>query len=73
MNYLAGETGGFVATASAENLQAKYHDIERDLRAQYAIRYQIAALGEHNQWRKVRVLLKSPKLTARTIHGYFAP
>jgi VWFA-related protein len=73
MKYLAGETGGFVATASAENLQAKYHDIEKDLRAQYAIRYQIANLGEHNQWRKVRVLLKSPKLTARTIHGYFAP
>ena len=73
MKYLAGETGGFVATASAENLQAKYHDIEKDLRAQYAIRYQIANLGEHNQWRRVRVLLKSPKLTARTIHGYFAP
>ena len=73
MKYLAGETGGFVATASAENLQAKYHDIEKDLRAQYAIRYQISDLGEHNQWRKVRVLLKSPKLTARTIRGYFAP
>jgi VWFA-related protein len=73
MNYLAGETGGFVVTASATNLQAKYHDIEKDLRAQYAIRYQITDLGEHNQWRKVRVLLKSPKLTARTIRGYFAP
>jgi VWFA-related protein len=73
MKYLAGQTGGFVATASAENLQAKYHDIEKDLRAQYAIRYQIADLSGHNQWRKVRVLLKSPKLTARTIHGYFAP
>jgi Ca-activated chloride channel family protein len=73
MNYLAGQTGGFVVTASAENLQAKYRDIEKDLRAQYAILYQIADLGEHNQWRKVRVLLKSPKLTARTIRGYFAP
>ena len=28
MNYLAGETGGFLVTASAENLQDKYHDID---------------------------------------------
>lgn len=73
LNYLAGETGGFVATASSQNLQAKYGDIEKDLRAQYAIRYQIAAFGKPNQWRKVHVMLKSPKLTARTIRGYFAP
>ncbi|HEY6843146.1 MAG TPA: VWA domain-containing protein [Thermoanaerobaculia bacterium] len=73
MNYLAGETGGFLVTASAENLQAKYGDIEKDLRAQYAILYQISDLVKHNEWRKVRVMLNSPKLTARTIHGYFAP
>jgi Ca-activated chloride channel family protein len=73
MNYLAGETGGFLVTASAENLQAKYTAIERDLRAQYAILYQITDLAKHNEWRKVRVVLKSPKLTARTIRGYFTP
>lgn len=73
MNYLAGQTGGFLVTASAENLQAKYGDIEKDLRAQYAILYQISDLVKHNEWRKVNVMLKSPKLTARTIHGYFAP
>lgn len=73
LTYLSGETGGFVATASAQNLQAKYGDIEKDLRAQYAIRYQIAGFGKPNQWRKVRVTLNSPKLTARTIRGYFAP
>jgi Ca-activated chloride channel homolog len=73
MNYLAGETGGFLVTASAENLQAKYHDIEKDLRAQYAILYQIGGLAKHNEWRNVRVVLNSPKLTARTIRGYFAP
>ena len=43
------------------------------LRAQYAILYQISDLVKHNEWRKVHVMLKSPKLTARTIHGYFAP
>jgi hypothetical protein len=71
MNYLAGETGGFLVTASAENLQAKYSAIERDLRAQYAILYQISDLAKHNEWRKVRVVLRSPKLTARTSRGYF--
>jgi len=73
MNYLAGETGGFLVTASAENLQAKYSDIEKDLRAQYAILYQISDLARHNEWRRIRVVLNSPKLTARTIHGYFTP
>ena len=73
MNYLSGETGGFLVTASAENLQAKYGAIEKDLRAQYAILYQISDLVKHNEWRKVHVMLNSPKLTARTIRGYFAP
>lgn len=73
LQYLAGETGGFLITASAENLQAKYADIEKDLRAQYAITYQVTDLPHHNQWRKVHVMLKTPQLTARTIRGYFAP
>lgn len=73
MKYLAGETGGFTVTASAENLQAKYGDIEKDLRAQYAILYKIVDYAKKNQWRNVHVTLKSPKLTARTIRGYFAP
>ena len=61
-----------MATASSQNLQARYGDIEKDLRAQYAIRYQITDFAKRNEWRKVRVVLNSPKLTARTIHGYFA-
>ena len=73
LTYLSGETGGFVATASAQNLTAKYGDIEKDLRTQYAIRYQISDFAKRNEWRKVRVVLKTPKLTARTIGGYFAP
>lgn len=73
LNYLAGETGGFLVTATAENLGQKYGAIEKDLRAQYAILYQISDLARHNQWRRVRVLMNSPKLIARTIRGYFAP
>jgi Ca-activated chloride channel family protein len=70
---LAAETGGFVATATEKNLTAKYHEIEKDLRAQFAIRYQITDYAKPNEWRRVRVLLGSPKMTARTIRGYFAP
>jgi hypothetical protein len=48
-------------------------NIEKDLRAQYAILYQISDLAKHNEWRKIRVVLNSPKLTTRTIRGYFTP
>lgn len=70
---LAVETGGFVATATEGTLQAKYHEIEKDLRAQFAIRYQITDFTRQKEWRHIRVLLRSPKLTARTIRGYFTP
>jgi len=73
MTFLASETGGFVARATPETLVAKYTDIEKDLRAQFAITYQVTSFAKHNEWRTVRVLLNSPKLTARTIGGYFAP
>jgi Ca-activated chloride channel family protein len=74
MKFLAGQTGGFVALAASEqNLQARYGEIEKDLRAQFAIRYQVTDYAKRNEWRRVRVVLASPKLTARTIRGYFAP
>jgi Ca-activated chloride channel family protein len=73
LRFLAGETGGFVATATQQNLLAKYEAIEKDLRAQFAIKYQVSDFGKANQYRRVRVLLDSPKMTARTIKGYFTP
>jgi len=73
LRYLAGETGGFVATATQQNLMSKYEAIEKDLRAQFAIKYQVADFGRANEWRAVRVVIDSPKLTARTIKGYFSP
>ena len=73
MNYLAGQTGGFVVTASQRNLQAKYTEIEKDLRAQYAILYQVTDFARRNEWRKIKVTLKTPQLNVRTIRGYFAP
>lgn len=73
MKYLANQTGGFMVAANNTNLQQKYNDIEKDLRAQYAILYQITDFAKKNEWRKIHVQLNSPKLTARTIRGYFAP
>lgn len=73
MRYLTAQTGGFVAVATKMNLQAKYREIEKDLRAQFAILYQVTDYAKPNEWRRVRVTLSSPKLTARTIRGYFAP
>lgn len=73
LRYLAAETGGFVATATQQNLLAKYEDIEKDLRAQFAIKYQVSDFGKSNQYRRVRVVMDSPKLEARTIKGYFTP
>jgi Ca-activated chloride channel homolog len=73
LRYLASQTGGFVATATEQNLMAKYTEIEKDLRAQFAITYQVSDFGKSNEWRPVHVVVNSPKLTARTIKGYFTP
>ena len=73
LRHLAAQTGGFVATATQQNLMAKYGEIEKDLRAQFAITYQVSDFGKSNEWRKVNVVVNSPKLTARTIKGYFTP
>src|SRR2546423_15635840 len=73
LRFIASETGGFVATASQQNLAAKYSEIEKDLRAQFAITYQVTDFAKHNEWRKVRVVMNSTKLTARTIGGGFPP
>jgi Ca-activated chloride channel homolog len=73
LRFLAAQTGGFVATATQQNLMAKYEAIEKDLRAQFAIKYQVSDLGKSNEWRPVRVTVNSSQLTARTIKGYFTP
>lgn len=73
LSFLAAETGGFIATATQQNLMARYEAIEKDLRAQFAIKYQVSDFGKANQYRRVQVVLDSPKLTARTIKGYFTP
>lgn len=73
LRHLSAQTGGFTVVASPETLRAKYGEIERDLRAQFAILYQVTDFVRAKEWRRVRVTLASPKLTARTISGYFTP
>lgn len=73
LNHLALETGGFLAVATRQDLGARYGEIERDLRAQFAILYQVTDFVRPKEWRRIRVTLASPKLTARTIRGYFTP
>ena len=72
LNYLATETGGFLVLANKENLSSRYGEIEKDLRAKYLIRYQVSDVARPNEWRKVRVVMSSPRLSARAIRGYFA-
>jgi hypothetical protein len=33
----------------------------------------VSDFGKANEYRRVRVVMDSPKLTARTIKGYFTP
>ncbi|MGZ8710629.1 MAG: VWA domain-containing protein, partial [Thermoanaerobaculia bacterium] len=73
LNHLATQTGGFLAVATKHDLGAKYGEIEKDLRGQFAILYQVTDFVRPKEWRRVRVTLASPKLTARTIRGYFTP
>lgn len=73
LQFLAVSTGGFIASARTDDLAKRYDLIAKDLRSQYAIRYQVADASKPQEWRPVKVVLNSPKLSARTISGYFAP
>lgn len=72
LKYFADQTGGFVAVATQQNLATKYAAIEKDLRAQFAILYQVTDYSKTNEYRRVRVVLDG-NLEARTIKGYFTP
>lgn len=73
LRFLAVESGGFLECADNGTLRQKYRQIENDLRAQYLIRYQIADSSSPGEWRPVKVVVSSPRLSARTIRGYFTP
>lgn len=72
LKWLATESGGFFVLADPERLDQAWDRIERDLRARYAIRYEVFAPVGRSEWRQVRVVLPSAKWTARSIRGYLA-
>ena len=72
LKWLATESGGFFVLADPERLDEAWDRIERDLRARYAIRYEVFAPVGQSEWRQVRVVLPSAKWTARSIRGYLA-
>lgn len=72
LNYLATETGGFLVLANKNSLASRYAEIEKDLRSKYLIKYQVSDVARPNEWRKVRIVMSSPRLSARAIRGYFA-
>jgi Ca-activated chloride channel family protein len=72
MTELAADTGAeafFVS--SAKSLPEVYRKIETELRSQYFVRYLTNSKKGENEFRKVEVRLKDPKLRAKTIRGYF--
>ncbi|HEX9670132.1 MAG TPA: VWA domain-containing protein, partial [Thermoanaerobaculia bacterium] len=72
LSRLAAETGGrsfFIA--GTEALPGVYHEIERELRAQYRISYQSTNGSVEDRFRLVQVQVAGPGLEARTISGYY--
>ncbi|MGH9456375.1 MAG: VWA domain-containing protein, partial [Thermoanaerobaculia bacterium] len=72
LRYLAAESGGFVVNATTEQLAQAYKRIEEDLRARYALEYEVFAPTTGSEWRSVKVSVAEPKWTTRSIKGYFA-
>ena len=69
---LAEETGGRVFFISkAQELVGVYREIEEELRSQYLIAYASDNPGVEEQFREVEVEVRSGKLKARTIRGYY--
>jgi Ca-activated chloride channel homolog len=70
LRYLASQTGGFVVDASTGDLAQAYRRIEMDIRARYAIEYEVFGPVSSSRWRTVKVSVQSPRWTARSIRGY---
>lgn len=72
LGYLSGQTGGFVVSATTDDLSLAYQRIEEDIRARYAIQYEVFGPAAPSRWRPVSVSVDSPDWTARAIRGYFS-
>lgn len=72
LEYLVRQNGGVVVAASSETIAAAYEAIERDLRNQYLVTYEVASSGATGKWHPITVSTTRPGEMVRTILGYFS-
>ncbi len=70
---LAEETGGRTFyIKEATELSQVYEEIERELRSQYLVAYNSDQQGERGKYHEVEIKVRSGKLKARTVRGYYS-
>jgi len=73
LTQMAAETGGQVFfPPSVEEMSNSFHDIEEELRSQYALTYTPADFKENGAFRPIYLYCNDRRYRARTRKGYFA-
>jgi Ca-activated chloride channel family protein len=71
MKALAAETGGIAYFIhDIKQIDETYARLDKDLRSQYLIAYNMQSTTKDRTYRKVEVKVDKPGTTARTIHGF---
>ena len=74
LTQMAEETGGQVFfPPSVEEMSNSFHDIEEELRSQYALTYTPADFKENGAFRPIYLYCNDRRYEARAKKGYFAP
>ena len=74
MTQLAGDTGGQVFfPPSVEEVSNSFHDIEEELRSQYALTYTPADFKADGAFRTIYLYCNDRRFQVRARKGYFAP
>ena len=71
---MAEETGGQVFfPPSVEEMATSFHDIEEELRSQYALTYTPADFKDDGSFRTIYLYCNDRRYKVRAPKGYFAP
>lgn len=74
LSQLAGDTGGQVFfPPSVEEISTSFHNIEEELRSQYALTYTPADFKTNGAFRAIYLFCNDRRFVARAKKGYFAP
>src|SRR6266568_2211193 len=74
LTQLAGDTGGQVFfPPSVEEITTSFHNIEEELRSQYALTYAPADFKSNGAFRAIYLFCNDRRYVARARKGYFAP